>query len=112
VGIGSAWLLYVGRRTLLEQLTRAMDAVRLYRLSHGKFFFDEIYGFLVVGPLEGLAWLSYWVDRYLIDSLVNVCGLVPKLIGAALRPLQNGMVQFYAAAMVLGLLVLIGALLM
>ncbi len=111
VGIGSAWLLYVGRRALVEQLTRALDAVRLYRLSHGKIFFDEIYGFLVVGPLEGLAWLSYWVDRYLIDSLVNLCGLLPKLIGAALRPLQNGMVQFYALAMVLGLLVLIGALL-
>ncbi|MHC4176409.1 MAG: NADH-quinone oxidoreductase subunit L [Planctomycetota bacterium] len=112
VGIGSAWLLYVGRRALLEQLTRTMGAVRLYQLSHGKFFFDEIYGLLVVKPLEGLAWLSYWVDRYLIDKLVDAVGMLPKLFGATLRPLQNGMVQFYALAMLLGLLVLIGALLM
>jgi NADH-quinone oxidoreductase subunit L len=110
-GIGAAWLLYVGRRALVEPLSRAMDSVRLYRLSHGKFFFDEIYGLLVVKPLEGVAWLSYWADRYLIDGLVDVCGLAPKWIGAALRPLQNGLVQFYALAMVLGLLVLIGALL-
>jgi NADH-quinone oxidoreductase subunit L len=109
-GIGLAWLLYVGRRALVEQLTRTMDAVGLYRLSHGKFFFDEIYGLLIVKPLEGLAWLSYWVDRYIIDSLVNCVGLLPKLLGALLRPLQNGMVQFYALAMVLGLLVLLGAL--
>ena len=31
---------------------------------------------------------------------------------AALRPMQNGLVQFYALAMMLGLLVLLGALLM
>jgi NADH-quinone oxidoreductase subunit L len=110
-GIAAAWLLYVGRRALVEQLTRALDSVRLYRLSHGKFFFDEIYGLLVVKPLEALAWLSYFVDRYLIDGLVDFCGLLPKLLGALLRPLQNGMVQFYALAMVLGVLVLIGALL-
>jgi len=116
-GIAAAWLLYVGRRgtrpagRLVEQLTRALDSVRLYQLSHGKFFFDEIYGLLVVKPLEALAWLSYFVDRYLIDGLVDFCGLLPKLLGAMLRPLQNGMVQFYALAMVLGVLVLIGALL-
>jgi len=110
-GIAAAWLLYVGRRALVEPLSRAMDSLRLYQLSHGKFFFDEIYGLLVVKPLEALAWLSYFVDRYLIDGLVDLCGLLPKLLGAMLRPLQNGLVQFYALAMVLGVLVLIGALL-
>jgi NADH-quinone oxidoreductase subunit L len=110
-GIALAWLLYIGKQALLPQLTRVMDSVRLYRLSYGKFFFDEIYGWLVVKPLEGLAWLSFWVDRYLIDGLVNVCGWSPKVVGAALRPLQNGMVQFYALAMMLALLLLIGALL-
>jgi NADH-quinone oxidoreductase subunit L len=110
-GIAAAWLLYVGRRALVEPLTRTMDSLRLYRLSHGKFYFDEIYGLLVVKPLGALAWLSYFVDRYLIDGLVDLCGLLPKGLGFLLRPLQNGMVQFYALAMVLGLLVLIVALL-
>ena len=111
-GAALAGMLYLGKREVLEGLTRAMDSARLYRLSHQKFFFDEIYGLLVVKPLEILAWLCYLVDRFLVDGLVNACGLLPKLIGAALRPLQNGMVQFYALAMVLGLLVLLGALLM
>ena len=108
-GIALAWLLYLGRQELVGQLTRAMDAVRLYRLSHGKFFFDEIYDLLIVKPVHVLAWLSYWVDRYVIDGLVDLCGLLPKRLGRRLRPLQNGMVQFYALAMVLGLLALIGA---
>jgi NADH:ubiquinone oxidoreductase subunit 5 (subunit L)/multisubunit Na+/H+ antiporter MnhA subunit len=51
-----------------------------------------------------------WVDRWLIDGLVNVLGMVPAVIGAGLRGLQNGVVQFYAMAMVLGLLILIGTL--
>ena len=48
----------------------------------------------------------------MIDGLVDLCGKLPKLLGAALRPAQNGLVQFYALAMMVGLLVLIGALLM
>jgi hypothetical protein len=33
-------------------------------------------------------------------------------VGSLLRSLQNGMVQFYALAMMLGMLVLVGTLLM
>ena len=62
---------------------------------------------LVVRPLEGIAWRSYWVDRNLIDGLVNLCGRAPSALGASLRFLQCGMIQFYALAMVLGLLALI-----
>ena len=57
-----------------------------------------------------LASLSYFVDRYVIDALVNFCGFVPRAGGALLRSLQTGMVQFYALAMVLGMLVLFGSL--
>jgi NADH-quinone oxidoreductase subunit L len=111
VGIAAAVLLYGGGKTLLESLTGVMKSLGLYRLSHSKFFFDEIYDLLIIGPLRALAWVSYWADRYLIDGLVNAIGLAPKLFGAVLRPLQNGLVQFYAVAMLLGLLILIGTLL-
>ena len=82
----------------------------LYELSYGKFFIDQIYQVLIVWPLRVLATISYWVDRYVIDGLVNFVGAIPGVCGAVLRSLQNGMVQFYALAMMLGLLVLIGAL--
>jgi len=110
-GVGLAAILYLGRRSLLEALTRLFGALGLYRLSHGKFFFDELYGALVVRPLEALARLSYWIDRYVIDMLVGAVGQVPVALGATLRALQGGMIQFYALAMVLGLLVLTGAVL-
>ena len=82
------------------------------QLSYGKFFFDPIYTLLVVWPLLGVARLAAWFDRYVIDGLVDLCGRLPALLGACLRPVQNGLIQFYALAMVLGLLVLMGVLLM
>ena len=112
VGIILTAVVYLGSRKKAERLARAMNVFGLYSLSYGKFFFDPIYGALVVAPLVAVARLSAWFDHYVVDALVDACGRLPLLLGAALRPVQNGLIQFYALAMVLGLLVLIGALLM
>jgi NADH-quinone oxidoreductase subunit L len=80
-----------------------------YKLSQNKFYFDEIYEALVVWPLRMLASICYWIDRWIVDGLVNATGLVPPAIGSLMRPLQMGLVQFYALAMVLGALVLVAA---
>jgi NADH-quinone oxidoreductase subunit L len=62
---------------------------------------------LVVRPLRAFARACYWADRRLVDALVDLCGRIPPALGTAMRPMQNGLVQFYALAMVLGLLVLL-----
>jgi NADH-quinone oxidoreductase subunit L len=105
IGVSVAAFLYLGDQNEVRVLTRILKP--LYRLSYGKFFFDPLYAVIVVWPLRGLAAVSYWVDRYLIDGLVDFCGRVPVLLGSALRNLQSGLIQFYALAMVLGLLVLL-----
>ena len=51
-----------------------------------------------------------YFDTYVIDSLVDLAGHVPGLVGRLLRPIQNGLVQFYALAMMLGVTVFLGAL--
>jgi NADH-quinone oxidoreductase subunit L len=110
-GVVLASLLYLGRRATVGAITRIMRGLGLYGLSHGKFFFDPIYTVFVVRPLELLAGLLAWFDQYIIDGLVNAVGALPGVIGSMFRPLQSGLVQFYAMVMVLGLLALIGALL-
>ena len=80
-----------------------------YKLSQNKFYIDEIYELTVVYPLRGAAWFCYTVDRYLVDGLVNLTGRIPLALGSLMRPLQMGLLQFYAVAMVLGSLVLIAA---
>jgi NADH-quinone oxidoreductase subunit L len=80
-----------------------------YRLSANKFYFDEIYNALVVWPLRLAATVLYWIDRWIIDGLVNLLGRIPPALGSLMRSLQMGQVQFYALAMVLGMLILAAA---
>ncbi|MGO9115138.1 MAG: NADH-quinone oxidoreductase subunit L [Thermoguttaceae bacterium] len=110
-GIGLAWLFYIARPDLAAATVKSSKSLGLYALSHGKFFIDEIYAALIVRPLEALAALLALVDNYLIDGMVNAVGAVPRALGSVFRPLQGGLVQFYALVMALGVLALFGALL-
>jgi len=78
-----------------------------YRISQDKFYFDELYQYVIVTPARALAAFCAWIDRYLIDGLVDLCGVIPRGVGALMRSLQMGLVQFYALAMVLGVLILV-----
>jgi len=110
VGIGLAAYFYLGDPAQIKWLARLFFVRPLYALSYGKFFIDQIYQVLIVWPLRAVAAISYWFDRYVIDALVDLIGAIPATFGSRLRLMQNGMVQFYAFAMMTGLLVLIGAL--
>jgi NADH-quinone oxidoreductase subunit L len=112
LGLGLAGYLYLGDRSEVRWLADRLVVRPLYWLSYHKFFLDEIYDWLVVMPLRGLAALSALFDRWVIDGLVELVGWLPRAAGGLFRSLQSGMVQFYALAMVLGLLVLLGRLLM
>src|SRR5262249_18066961 len=107
-GIGVAYLMYVRQPDLPGRLAKAAPA--LYQLSLNKFHFDELYVAFLVKPLQGFMVFARSVDQYLVDGLVDAFGHVPRLVGGLFRPVQNGLVQFYALAMVLGLTVFLLAL--
>jgi len=80
-------------------------------MSLNKFEVDELYDSLIVRPLEGFAEFCRLFDHYVVDGIVDLIGHVPRLTADILfRPMQNGLVQFYALAMVLGLTVFLIAL--
>ena len=62
----------------------------------------------VVWPAGWLARLLLLFDRWIIDGLVNLVGAFRAVAGSVSGRCKTGMVQFYALAMVLGVLVLIG----
>lgn len=107
-GIVLAWWMYDKSPGLADLVGRKAQV--LYQLSLNKFHVDEIYYAFVVRPLIVFARLCRTVDTYIVDSLVDLTASVPRLVGMLLRPIQNGLVQFYALAMVLGLAVFLGAL--
>lgn len=109
-GIVVAATLVLGPAALAQRMVQLCRAAGLYTLSFRKFFFDEIYDRIIVRPLVGLAYLAGWIDRFVIDWLVDVIGLLPKLCGALARSVQNGLIPWYALGMILGTLVLLAAL--
>jgi NADH-quinone oxidoreductase subunit L len=109
-GIGLAGLMYATPSSLPARVAAIFGP--LTNLSRNKFYLDEIYQALFVWPLRGLASLSRFLDWGLIDGLlVDGVGKLPGLAGRLPRPIQNGLVQFYALAMTLGLAVLLWVLL-
>jgi proton-translocating NADH-quinone oxidoreductase chain L len=107
-GIAAAWWIYLRQPGLAGRIARQIEG--LYQLSLNKFYLDELYDFFIVQPLAGFARFCRVIDLYLVDSLVDLVGHVPRFVGILFRPMQNGLVQFYALAMVLGLTVFLLAL--
>jgi NADH-quinone oxidoreductase subunit L len=108
-GVGLAYLMYIQRPEMPGELARSGRLA--YQLSLHKFLFDELYVALIVRPLDGLARFSRIFDLHVLDALVDLVGHVPRLLGILFRPLQNGLVQWYALGMLLGLTVFLLALL-
>jgi proton-translocating NADH-quinone oxidoreductase chain L len=107
-GMGLAGWMYWLRPGVSSRLAAAIQP--LYQLSLNKFYVDELYRFFIVGPLLGLAEVDRVFDLYIVDGIVDLVGHVPRFFGQVFRPIQNGLTQFYALAMALGLTVFLVAL--
>lgn len=107
-GLGLAYLMYVKQVDLPGKVAGAIQS--LYQMSLNKFYIDEIYDAFIVKPVRGFAEFCRAVDAGIVDGIVDLVGLVPRGVGALFRPVQNGLVQFYALAMLLGLTVFLIAL--
>jgi NADH-quinone oxidoreductase subunit L len=98
-GIGAAWMIY-GRGATAPAPDAPLSP--LASVSYNGLYLDQLYAAVIVKPLRMLSQLCEDFDRGVIDRLVDAVGLVPNLVGAALRPFQNGLVQNYAFIMLLG----------
>ncbi|MCE9629416.1 MAG: NADH-quinone oxidoreductase subunit L [Planctomycetia bacterium] len=107
-GIVVAALGHLGKRSDGPQMERFLGP--LETLFANRFYFDQIYAGLIVKPLEFVATLSAVIDRYLIDGTVDLVARLPFALGAVVRHLQSGLVQRYALAGVIGMLLIVLAL--
>jgi NADH-quinone oxidoreductase subunit L len=110
VGIGLAWFFHLAGRTTAAECR--MDKVaRLFgpipRWAENKWYVDEFYNGVFRVPLIVVSHLSHWFDKLVVDGLVNLFGMLPRLLGWSIRPSQSGVLQGYAAAMVGGVAVLL-----
>ncbi|MCY3023941.1 MAG: NADH-quinone oxidoreductase subunit L, partial [Planctomycetota bacterium] len=106
LGILLAWLRYCRARCVPNP--DAAAGRLLYRLSLNKFYVDEIYQVLLVTPFMVGAELLHWlVEMLFIDLLVTGTGYAVAWLAGFLRRMQTGLVNSYAAAILVGALALL-----
>jgi len=98
-GIGLAFAMY---RNGEEKLPSGLEPV--FALSRNKLYVDELYYAVFVKPAEVFAFLARVFDDFL-DGLSRLIAAIPRFVGQWVRPIQNGLVQFYALWMAMGLVV-------
>ena len=137
-GIGLATWYYWARPGIPARLAAAFP--NAHRVLLNKYYVDELYGALFVrglalgggqalfqvdrlgvdgGLVNGSAWLTRDVvatvsnlwDRYVVDGLVNLMALILDAASHVFRALQTGLVQRYAWAMLVGVLLMVAAVL-
>ena len=83
----------------------------IYTLLYRRYFVDELYEGLLVRRIfyRYFAGITDWLDRNLVDGLVDLVAWVTRQVGRLLAQLQTGQVQFYGSVIVLGaVLILLG----
>ncbi|MDC0358575.1 NADH-quinone oxidoreductase subunit L, partial [Oligoflexia bacterium] len=67
------------------------------KLFSAKYYVDELYGLLIIKPLEGLARIMFRVmDQGIIDGSVNGIAALVDVNGEVLRGVQTGQLRHYA----------------
>ena len=67
---------------------------------------------MIVRPLRKIGYACFAVDQLVIDGIVGLVGLAPRLLGLSVQPLQSGALQGYGLSMLAGATLLLALALM
>ena len=129
-GIGLAYLMYYKKSLSPDAVVARFKP--LHTLLYNKYYFDELYDFVIVQPIYAIAnflwkfdanvidglvnlqatvtvWLSevkQWFDTYVVDGTVNGIGIVTGAASSVLRLMQTGRLANYLLAVLFGVIVI------
>jgi NADH-quinone oxidoreductase subunit L len=104
-GIALAWAMYGARWLPVEVMRRPLAPIEF--LARRGYFLDALYAAVYRGLMLGFARLTGWIDRYLVDGLLNVFSAWSLRAGDALRRIQTGQPQDYVYGVAFGVLLLL-----
>lgn len=110
IGIALAWFLHLFGRTNAAECKMDPIAKRfgpIPKMAENKWYVDEIYHLILVTPLRIGSHIFHWIDKLLVDGLVNLFGFLPRLLAWILKPSQSGVLQGYAVSMAGGMVLLL-----
>jgi NADH-quinone oxidoreductase subunit L len=107
IGIYLAYRMYIKNPALPDRLAERYPAP--YRLIAHKYWVDELYGYIFVGPLIRLSvFLWRYFDDLVIDGTVNGVAALFRGGSEVFKKLQTGNVQNYALSILVGIVIMIG----
>ncbi|MCR2807487.1 NADH-quinone oxidoreductase subunit L [Paenibacillus soyae] len=108
LGVLAGWAIWGRERGAGEAAaTLAGRAPGLVRLAERKYYIDEAYEAVFVRGLRGIGAVLEAFDRYVVGGAVKLAGLAANAAGRLALRLQNGQVQTYSLAAVLGIIVIV-----
>ncbi len=78
VGFAIAWVIYRKGLATADALARSLRP--LHTVLVHKFYFDEVYGLVLVGGTMALKAICYAFDKYVVDGLVNLSAWVTERV--------------------------------
>lgn len=100
-GILFALYIYLINPSSQEWFSKGFS-VNLYRWSNAKFYVDELYQTLFVGPFNHFSHRFAEFDNAVVDGAVNGMSDLVRTIGSFIISTQRGILRYYATAMVVG----------
>ncbi|MGA8152008.1 MAG: NADH-quinone oxidoreductase subunit L [Terriglobales bacterium] len=96
-GLGLAWLLYLRRPQLPEEIAQALGG--FYEAVLHKYYVDEFYAVLFVKPLVDGSTKLLWhgIDRDVIDATLDNSADGARTVSDVTRHMQSGNIRSYAA---------------
>jgi NADH:ubiquinone oxidoreductase subunit 5 (subunit L)/multisubunit Na+/H+ antiporter MnhA subunit len=102
-GLGLAWVLYgSGDLSKGRKLAKNPLLKPFWNISWSGWRWDDAYDALFVRGAMALYAGVLWIDRNIVDGIVNGAGRLSRGLGNEFRRLQNGQVQVYGLVMFLG----------
>jgi NADH-quinone oxidoreductase subunit L len=107
-GIVLALYFWRWNRTVADTLAQRLRPI--YLLLCNKYYVDELYDAAIVQPIKQLSIKGLWrgADATFIDGAVNGVGVAVRGTSMVLRRVQTGSVRTYAAALVIGAVLIVG----
>jgi NADH-quinone oxidoreductase subunit L len=104
-GILLAWLAY--QRRAIDPSRLAGLVAPIHRAALARFWIDDVFEATYRIVLLGFSRIVGWVDRYIVDGVVNVLSAWTLTTGDELRQMQTGRAQDYVYSIAVGLGVLL-----
>ena len=110
LGITIAFFLhYLGRTSAATSRADALLPMLgpIPNWAQRKWYVDEFYDAIIVKPLRVLSHIFHLIDKLLVDGVVNLFGLLPRIAGSLVRRQQTGVLHDYAVSMAAGITLVI-----